>query len=233
MIDRRAHHIPDGYVHEPIEGAVMWRHARDADPAATATLRQVAEQALADVPRLLEFRRTRTVHVVIYESLEDSRTALGRAVSPGFLLAPLHTAESAVIVVHSPRLDPSNADAARMLRHLCHEVAHVCTAERTGSVKRLGDGDVGMRVRPWVDEGFAVCVAARVADQPALLERALGVTGPDASASMDLVDAELRALDSVRRSLAFGVATARVWTAIQRSGFRFVFDHLDTPGVWT
>jgi hypothetical protein len=81
--------------------------------------------------------------------------------------------------------------------------------------------------------GLRRCVAARVADQPALVERALGLTGLDALTSMDLVDDELRALDSVRRSLAFGVATARVWTAIQRSGFRFVFDHLDTPEAWT
>jgi hypothetical protein len=119
-----------------------------------------------------------------------------------------------------------------MLRHLCHEVSHVCAAERTGSVKRLGDGDVGMRLLPWVDEGFAVCVAAHAAAQPDTLGRMPGGDS-DAGESMEVVDDELRALDSPRRSWAFGVATARVWAGIERHGFRFVFDRLPEPERWS
>lgn len=232
MFDKLAHHIPQGYASLPVEGATMWVGTADTDCTATKALQRLAGVALREVIRLLRFEPRRQIHVVMYSSLADSELALSRKVSPTFLMAPLHTPESAVIVIHSPRLDPRNGDPSRMLRHLCHEVSHVCAAERTGSTKRLGDGNAGMRLRPWVDEGLAVCVAAEAAGQHDVIERALAA-GFETPSSMDVVDSELCALDSERRSWAFGVATSLVWAAKQRHGFRTVFDHLDEPKRWS
>ena len=141
------------------------------------------------------------------------------------LVAPLHTPALALIAVQAPSVDARNGDPARMRRHLCHELAHVFAAERTGSVKRLGDGNRGMRLASWVDEGFAVSVAAAAAQQPDIIDAALA-----RSSGATLSDAELAAafddLRSPDRDAAFAIATARIWRAVQAHGFRFVFASL-------
>lgn len=232
MIDLRRHHIPEGYAPLERESATIWMSPTERNDPVTSKVASLIEQAVGSVTTLLAFHPRRAIHAVIYASTHDAHEALGRRVPPSFLMAPLHTRETAVIVAHSPRIDPRNGDRERMLRHLCHEVSHVVAAERTGSTKRLGDGNTRMRMRPWVDEGFAVCVAAQAAGQPEALERVLGRN--DAVAlSMDEIDQELCALHSSRRSEAFAAATARVWAAVQRQGYEFVFAHLDRPERWT
>lgn len=53
-------HPPDAYVDEQIDGAVMWTSA-SSEPGEIAHIQRVVDQALGNVERVLEFRRTRTV----------------------------------------------------------------------------------------------------------------------------------------------------------------------------
>lgn len=147
-MDKAAHHIPLDYEPFRFDGAALWMSAIDADLPHASAILHLAEHALAAVRRVLDFQPQRTIHFIMYASVDDSRSALGREVTPTFLLAP-------ALEKHD----------------------------------------------------------ARVVD-------------------MDLVDAELQALDSPRRAWAFGVATGRVWAGICRHGIRFVFDHLETPEHW-
>lgn len=231
MFDKGSHHIPEDYVSCGVKGAMLWQSENDRKQPSKLDITSIAEEALASVSRLLAFEPQRNIHFVVYESLDDSWLALSRRVPPSFLMAPLHTSETAVIVLHSAHLDPRNGDEPRMFRHLCHEVTHVCNAERTASTKRLGDGDVGMGIRPWVDEGFAVCVANEVANRSDVFERALAVQDVDVG-SMDMIDNELRALNSSKRAWAFQVATSQVLRAIHRHSYRFVFNNLENPHLW-
>jgi hypothetical protein len=102
--------------------------------------------ARSRVEACLGFGMTRAVHVVVYTHNRDARAALDRAVPDTMLLAPVHAADHALVALHAPATDPANRDPRRMLRLLCHELVHVCVAEVTGSRKRLGDGDVDLRV---------------------------------------------------------------------------------------
>jgi len=83
-----------------------------------------------------------------------------------------------------------------------------------------------MRVQPWVNEGFACVVSALAAERIDLLERELtrasALHVPDLNAALDDLVAE-------NRSLAFAIATARVWRAVQLHGLRHVFSTLMHP----
>lgn len=111
-----------------------------------------------------------------------------------------------------------------MRRLLAHEVAHVAVALQTKSEKRLGDGNRSMRVRSWVNEGFACVVAALAGNRVDLLERQVTRA---AEVSIDDLDAALDDLADERRAIAFAVATARVWAAVQARGLGHVFRNLD------
>ena len=184
---------------------------------------QLLVESRRKIEKLLDHPLQRTLHAVVYETNHEACLALDRQVAPAGLLAPLHTPDHALIAWQSPAADPRNADRARMRRHLAHELTHVFTAERTGSVKSLGDGDRGMRIEPWIDEGFAEVVAATVADRPNLIEDALAVME---TRTDEQLAAAFRDLDSPDRAIAFAVATARMWHAVQRQGFAHVFEAL-------
>jgi hypothetical protein len=140
------------------------------------------------------------------------------------LLAPFQSATDSVIAVQSASADPLNADLERMRRLLAHEVAHVAVALQTKSEKRLGDGNRSMRVRPWVNEGFACVVAAIAVNRVELLERQVARA---VETSIDDLDAALDDLSDERRGNAFAIATARVWSAVQARGLGHVFRSLD------
>lgn len=204
-------HVPGDYKARAVGRIVVW--GRDGSDAHAAAL---VPDALEAVEQLLAYRLHRIVHVVAYASNAEACAALDRAVVPTQLLAPLHTPELALIAMQIG--EPP-------LRHVCHELAHVFTAERTGSVKRLGDHDIGMRLPRWLDDGFAVCVAAAVAGRPDTIEAALA-----RSAAAEMSEEQLHAafgdLASPDRSLAFAIATARVWQEVQAHGFPAVFAEL-------
>jgi len=158
--------------------------------------------------------------------------ARSAAAADGAVGAAAHAHALALVALHAPSVDPANGDARRLRRLLAHELAHVLAAERTGSVKRLGDGNRGMRLAEWVDEGFAVNLAAAVTAEPGIIDsarsRASGVPMSD-----DALAAAFRDLNAPERSSAFAIATARVWRALQAHGLAFVFEHLSDPERWT
>jgi hypothetical protein len=205
---------------------VFW--GRDGSESVAATL---APGCLDGIEQLLQFRLERTVHVVVYGTNADARAALDRDVAPTMLLAPYHANDESLLALQAPSVDERNGDERRMRRHICHELAHTFAAERTGSLKRLGDGNRDMRIESWVDEGFAVVLASRVADQPDVIEAALR-NAAIANLSSDEITAALDDLSSPNRRAAFALATVRVWRAIDLHGFRYVFDHLDNEHAW-
>ena len=69
------------------------------------------------------------------------------------------------------------------------------SAERTGSTKRLGDANRGMRLASWVDEGFAETVAATSAGRPGVRLRH-AESGGDAARSDDQREHAFCNLDS-------------------------------------
>lgn len=221
---RRPTYVPA--THEPtsLPHATLW----SAAPA--PLVEGWVEDALARVLACLEHRPSRALHVVVYASVQESDAALDRRIPATMLLAPLHQRELALIAVHAPETHPANRDAERMLRHLCHEIAHVCTAEVTGSLKRLGDRDAHLNVEPWVDEGIAECVAAVAADQPEVIERAASRAVGRMSA--DEMNAAFRDLDSPDRTAAFAHATMAVWRAAQRHTLPGVFLQAARPTAW-
>jgi hypothetical protein len=188
------------------------------------------EDALAGVQACLQFRPSRALHVVVYASARESNTALDRAIPTTMLLAPLHQRDHALVALHAPETDPANRDPRRMVRHLCHEIAHVCTAEVTGSLKRLGDGNAHMKVEPWVDEGIAECVAVLAADQPDVIERAAAQSA--GRMTLHEMNAAFRDLNSSDRTTAFANATMAVWRAAQRHTLPAVFLRAAHPSSW-
>ena len=219
-------YVPPEYRPIALDNAILWRRGRAAGFAAA-----LVDNAIAEIERLLDHRLRRTVHVVVYASNEDARRALDRQVAPTMLLAPLHTPSLALVALQAPAVDRRNADPRRMRRHLCHELGHVFSHEKTGSVKQLGDGDRGMRLASWVDEGFAQSIAALVAAQPEIIQAAVE-RASIATRSADQLAAAFGDLGSPDRSAAFAIATARVWRAVHAHGIRFVFEHLSRPEIW-
>ena len=217
-------YVPARYRPRALGSVVVWSAAATPDldePIAGAFDRTTA---LLHVPE-------RRVHFVVYDSPEDSARVLGRQVHPAALLAPLHEPDRALVALHAPHAHPRNRDPARIDRHLCHEIAHVLVAEVTGSVKRLGDGNRGMKVAPWVDEGLAECTAALASGQHGLLERAAARSAAVAM-SIDEVNAALCDLDHPDRSAAFAHATAAVWRAARQYTLPVVFQRAATPASW-
>jgi hypothetical protein len=213
-------HVPSGYASESLGRAVLWSRA-SSDPLPAA----IVPDVIRSIEGLLDYRLRRTVHVVVYDSNEAACRALRRQVAPTMLLSPLHTRELSLVALQAPAVDPRNGDLARMRRHLCHELAHVFAAERTGSVKRLGDDNRHMRIPEWVDEGFAENVAAEVAARPDIIDEALKRSSVVTMSDDELTRA-FRDLNAKYREVAYATATARIWRAVQTRSLRFVFENL-------
>jgi hypothetical protein len=219
-------HVPAHYRPKMRGKVVFWGHL-DSESLAI----DVVPPALARIEQLLGHHLERRLHVVAYSSHAEACEALNRRLSVCGLMAPLHTETYAVLVLIGPNVDPRNGDRRRMYRHICHELAHVFSAERTASVKHLGDGDRGMRVRSWVNEGFAENVAATVAERPDIIEAAVhGSAG--LTMSPEAMDAAFRDLESADRALAFAFATVQIWRAVHRHGYPYVFENLACDRAW-
>lgn len=219
-------YIPAHYQRTTTDRCVFW--GRDgSEPAAMSLL----DDCLRRLETLLDHRLQRTLHLVVYATNADARAALGRDIPPEMLLAPFHSRDAALVAIQSPAADPSNGDEHRMRRHLCHELAHVFAAERTGSTKELGDAGIHMRLLPWVDEGFAEVLAARATGRLEIIAAAA-----QRCSNANLADAALNAafmdLASPDRANAFACATTRVARMVERRGLRFVFERLHDPDGW-
>jgi hypothetical protein len=217
--------VPSSYVALLTARTSVWMRAG----AAAEPCESILDGVIAAVEDHLDFRLTSHLHVVVYASNQEAQAALGRPVPPNMLLAPFQTAAACVVAVQSSAADGSNGDLARMRRQLAHEFAHVAVALRTGSEKCLGDDDRGMRVQPWVNEGFACVVAAMLCGGPDLLDRELARAADVCVPELNVALNDLVAMD---RSVAFAVATALVWRGVRALGLRRVFATLDRPEVW-
>jgi hypothetical protein len=223
-------HIPPGYRSAPIGPVVLWARSEQLTTTETRWFSDLVDRSFTAVRDLLAFTPTRRIHVVVYADVEDAFAGLGRRLPPTFFLSPLHTATAALIALHAESIEAN--DEVRVRRHLCHELAHVFAAERTGSLKRLGDGNQDMRICTWVNEGFAECVASMAGDRPDVVERAAALAASSTAPSSRELDEKLDNLLAPDRSRMFAHATTNVWRATEARGIRFVFAHLDAPARW-
>lgn len=218
--------VPIGYAVSRTARAHLWKRWG----AAAEPCELIVDEVVARVESHLAFHILCPLHVVVFASNAEARAALGRPVPPNMLLAPLQGASQSVIAMQSVAADALNGDLARMRRLLAHELTHVAVALQTGSEKCLGDDDRSMRVQPWVNEGFACVVSALAAERLDLLERELARAS---SLHVPDLDAALNDLAAENRSLAFAIATARVWRAVQAHGLCRVFTTLSDPDAWS
>jgi hypothetical protein len=189
------------------------------------TWEPILDGAIIEMERCLDFELSCRLHVVVFSTNREARLHLDRAIPSNMLLAPVLGAEDSVVAVQSAEADAANGDCERMRRHLCHEIAHVVVILRTGSEKRLGDGDCGLKVAAWVNEGFAVCAAAIATQQFGPIERARA-RAEQYGATVSNLDHAVNDLTGERRPAAMAVATMRIWKTIQVHGLRPTFARL-------
>jgi hypothetical protein len=141
--------------------------------------------------------------------------------------APYAGRDAALIVVQSPRADPRNGDADRMMRILAHEITHPCVLEATGSLKRLGDGNRSLAVSAWLNEGPAEVVGHLAASQEVRLAE-IRREAPSAARRLRglEIDSLLDDLASPHRSDAFVMATAAVWGLAAEGGHATLFHRI-------
>lgn len=65
---------------------------------------------------------------------------------------------------------------------LVHEIAHRFAAEKTGSIKQLGDGDRSMHVSAWLNEGLAELLCYTFLKDAARMDAALRSSRTQATA---------------------------------------------------
>ncbi len=161
-------YVPRGYRAE--QHAEFWLHAApDEDPHHLAFLAELVSVALCRVREELSWSSSRRLHVCCYAASSEAQRTLDRRIPPSMAMAPFCDEDQALIVLHSVRCNVKNADPGRMLRLLAHEITHQFIAERTGSIKRLGDGQEGMHVSSWLNEGLAETTALVISGQKDLV----------------------------------------------------------------
>jgi hypothetical protein len=98
-------YVPAGYQPIFLENAVLWGGNRSGSLAAA-----LVPEGTRSIERLLAYRLSRTLHIVVYDSNEEACRALGRRVAPTALLAPLHTRRLALVALQAPSVDRRNGD---------------------------------------------------------------------------------------------------------------------------
>jgi len=182
-----------------------------------ATAVELIRAALERTCALLDYFPKRRQNFCIFESVEAMRSALQRNVASGMLMVPYASNTDSLIVWHSGEGAPESSDAGRMLRHLAHEISHGFVAEITDSLKTLGDSNREVHVEPWIDEGFAECVAARVSGRDDIVITAQKALATNPGVSTNDLNKDLCDLNSPGRGEAFKYATALV---LERNGGR-------------
>jgi len=214
--------VPPAYVATRTARTHVWKRlGAPVEPCET-----IIDDVIGSVEGQLDFELGGDLQLVIYDSNAEARRALGRNVPSNMLLTPVQSATTSLVALQSVAANALNGDLDRMRRHLSHEFTHVAVALRTGSEKRLGDENRGLRVEPWLNEGFACVVSALICRRRDLLERATALA---ARAQVADLNAALDDLIDDKRAAAFALATARVWRTVQRQGLREVFATLGAP----
>jgi len=219
-------YIPAEYVTTQSNGVFFHFSPHEAESDQYFVI-QACQTALHAVRRILDCQPQRCVHVCCFYSTDDAQQAMKRRLSPTMALAPYSTSESGLIIVHSPGIDPLNADVDRMRRLFAHEVVHLLVAETTGSTKVLGDGNANMHVSAWLNEGLAEVVSFRSIDADVRLGAIIrGYLHAKTYYPFGVLSQWLDDLNSDSRSLAFAHVLAAVELLCQRYGIHAVFDHI-------
>jgi hypothetical protein len=165
--------------------------------------------------------------VVSFLTSEEACGTLDRRVPATMALAPYAGETVCLVVVQSPAADPQNADTIHMMGTLVHEIAHQFVAEKTGSTKRLGDGDRSMHVLAWLNGGLAELLRCTFLKDAARMDAALRESR---NASDRLTWREIgRLLDDLadqRRADAFVRATEAVAELARKVEIPQLFDRL-------
>jgi hypothetical protein len=188
--------IPERYVRRECAGFGLWSSPEES-PLDLDFLADVVLHARTWLEDVLAFVPKRSLHICVCANNQTARASLDRPVPANMATAAFTSREASLVVVQSRRAHPSNGDGERMRRVLVYELCHVFARERTGSRQVLGDGKRDLRIRPWLDEGFAE-VLSLMAVGAALP----GARASDADWTYDALDEHLCALSSESRELA-------------------------------
>ena len=210
----RIPYIPIVYNAMETPCCTIW-HAPGEAPDHLALLADLAEKAVDCLQTTLRFRSVRSLHLCCYQSHAEACASLDRTIPPTMALAPFSDRGRGLVVVQSPGVAPENGDPTRVFRILVHEFAHLLTMETTGSRKRLGDGNRGMRIPAWLHEGIAEVCSLLAMERDEVLDRCVrSVTRTARAWTFAEVSARLDDLDDGERASAFDRATGAVaWLA--------------------
>lgn len=171
----------------------------------------------------LRYNLKRRVNACIYHTHKTARKFLNRDVPDTMAMAPYHSHTDALIVLHSPSVNPLNGNIRRMRRILTHELCHAFLAERSGSTKILGDNNNGKRIPTWFDEGFSEYMALTLNHELLCLQAMLS----DASSLTPMTDVELnQSLDNPGaecRNNAFAITVTKINEMVKKKGLRTLF----------
>jgi len=110
-----------------------------------------------------------------------------------------------------------------MLRHLSHEFVHLANWEVSGSVKKMGDKSIGMKIPPWLDEGLAEFISLRITGRLANFLESRMVTAIAKSCTPRQIDQFLNNFDSDGRTEAFAIVTSVVQVILAKTSWSELF----------
>ncbi|WP_419661041.1 uncharacterized protein Dvar_14540 [Desulfosarcina variabilis str. Montpellier] len=109
-----------------------------------------------------------------------------------------------------------------MRRILAHEICHLFVREKSGSSQGLGDGLKDLKVRPWLDEGFAEYLSWRcIGKRNTILDEEL-----EHIENLEKVDQLLNDFNSDKRISAFYTASHLVECFIEELGLLNFFESM-------
>jgi len=226
-VNERIHYLPSEYVMAYVH-PVRFHFSSQECSANQAFVQHLGAEAFQYATEILDFTPARQVHVCCYHDVATSCRALGREVSPTMAMAPLSDEACGLAIIHSPSLDPMNRDTSRMMRILVHEFVHLLVAERSGSIKILGDHNRNMRISGWLNEGIAEAVGLQaIGAETRISSMAERFQMAQTVYSFESLSQQLDDLDHAVRSEAFVYATGAVHLLCHRAGgIRNVFDQI-------
>lgn len=203
-------YVPDAYLPVHGDGFVLYL-ADDEDPSHAGRLAQAAADARDRVMGLLRWTPRRHLHICCYATTSQARQFLDRPIPSDMAMAPFCDEVSSLIVVQSVRCNARNGDPDRMLCLLAHELTHAFAAEKTGSTKHLGDGQIGMKLSSWLNEGLAEVVSLLSTGSLERAQHAEHVFRTEHEhPSFGTLSHRLDSLDDPLRGDAFGTVTGAV-----------------------
>jgi len=190
--------VPKEYSYIECHGFRLW-HSEDECKYQIELIIEAGEYAFDYVCSKLNFKNLRNIEICLYHSNHQAVSSLKRKITGNMAMAPYSTDQGGLVIVQSAASDPMNGDLQRLRRILTHEICHLFVREKSGSSSVLGDGLKDMKVRPWVDEGFAEYLSWRCIGK----ENSIFQEDAEYIDDLDEVDQLLNDFNSDRRGVAF------------------------------